>query len=245
MVVLDLDQGSAPNPDAQLSFRWNGIWTGVRPTQLLTALINGEQRGFVLSFDKDDKNRLYEITGERGSDYGPSGTRQIESFFTTGRYDFSRTQQTNRFLRKRLTGGEMWISEIPGEVTSYVEYRSDSNPCWSELKIPSTYGCPPCSPIVNDSCYPRQGGNLFKRYKFTSPDPSDCSGITDIPVIEGSEFQIKINLSGNATVDRVRLMANIKNNEDSPIGDCPTDEDNYECPQFLCCQERYWDYSIA
>ena len=245
MVVLDLDQGSAPNPDAQLSFRWNGIWTGVRPTQLLTALINGEQRGFVLSFDKDEKNRLYEITGERGSDYGPSGTRQIESFFTTGRYDFSRTQQTNRFLRKRLTGGEMWISEIPGEVTSYVEYRSDSNPCWSELKIPSTYGCPPCSPIVNDSCYPRQGGNLFKRYKFTSPDPSDCSGITDIPVIEGSEFQIKINLSGNATVDRVRLMANIKNNEDSPIGDCPTDEDNYECPQFLCCQERYWDYSIA
>lgn len=245
LVVLDLDQGSSPSPDAQLSFRWNGLWTGVRPTQLLTATINGEQRGFILSFDKDDKNRLYEITGDKGSDYGPNGTVEIESFFTTGRYDFSNSQQTNKFLRKKLTGGEMWVSEIPGEVTSSVEYRSDSNPCWSELKIPSTYGCPPCSPIVNDNCYPRRGGNLFKRYKFTSPDPSDCSGITDIPAIEGSEFQIKINLTGNATVDRVRLMANIKNNEDSPIGDCPEDEANKECPEFLCCQDRYWDYSIA
>lgn len=244
MVVLDLDQGSSPNPDAQLSFRWNGLWTGIRPTQLLSANINGEQRGFALSFDKDNKNRLYEVTNTRTSDYGPSGTREIESFFTTGRYDFSRSQQTNRFLRKRITGGEMWLSEIPGEVTSSVEYRADSNPCWEEIKPTSTYGCPPCAPIVNDKCEPRRGGNLYKRYKFNTPDPSECNYLADIPAVEGSEFQIKVNLTGNATVDRVRLMANIKNNEDNPIGDCPSDEEGAECPEF-CCQEEYWNYSIA
>ena len=245
MVVLDLDQGSSPSPDAQLSFRWNGLWTGIRPTQLLTAFINGEQRGFAFSFDDDNRNRLYEVTNARGSDYGPNGTVDIESFFITGKYDFSRSQQTNKFLRKKITGGEMWLSEIPGDVTSYVEYRSDSNPCWNTLKDPSTYGCPPCSPIVYDNCYPRRGGNLFKRYKFTTPDPSECNGLSDIPSVEGSEFQIKVGLTGNATVDRVRLMANIKSNEDNPIGDCPSDESNDECPEFLCCQERYWDYSIA
>jgi hypothetical protein len=245
MVVLDLDQGSSPSPDAQLTFRWNGLWTGIRPSQLLTALINGEQRGFAFSFDKDDKNRLYEVTGNRGADYGPNGTQQIESFFVTGRYDFSRTGATNKFLRKRITGGEMWLSEIPGEVTSRVEYRSDSNPCWSELKTDTTFGCPPCAPIVNDKCYPRRGGNLYKRYKFNTPDPDECNALADIPSIEGSEFQIKVNLAGNATVDRVRVMANLKNNEDSPIGDCPSDEEGSECPLFLCCQERYWDYSIA
>ena len=245
MVVLDLDQGSSPSPDAQLSFRWNGIWTGVRPTQLLTALINGEQRGFAFSFDSDNKNRLYEITNIRGADYGPNGTREIESFFITGRYDFSRSGASNKFLRKRITGGEMWLSEIPGEVTSSVEYRSDSNPCWGELKVGSTYGCPPCSPIVIDNCFPRRGGNLYKRYKFNTPDPEECNDLASIPAIEGSEFQIKVNLTGNATVDRVRVMANIKNNEDSPIGDCPDDELVEECPLFLCCQERYWDYSIS
>lgn len=242
MVVLDLDQSSSPAPDAQLTFRWNGIWTGIRPTQLLTALIQGEKRGFGLSFDKDNKNRLYEFTTSQGDDYGPNGSRQIESFFTTGRYDFIRSGETNKFLRKKITGGEMWMSEIKGQVDSSVEFRADSNPCWSELKVPTSYGCDPCSPQVTE-CIPSRGGNRYKRYKFNTPDPSECNDLAGIPSVEGSEFQIKVNLVGAATVDRVRLMANIKNNDDSPVGDCP--EENQECEPFLCCQERYWEYNIV
>ena len=242
MVVLDLDQSSSPAPDAQLSFRWNGIWTGFRPTQLLTALIQGEKRGFGFSFDKDNKNRLYEFTTAQGDDYGPNGTRQIESFFTTGRYDFNRSGATNKFLRKKITGGEMWMSEIKGEVDSYVDFRADSNPCWSELKVPTTFGCNPCSPKVTE-CIPQKNGNRYKRYKFNTPDPSECNDLAGIPSVEGSEFQIKVALTGAATVDRVRLMANIKNNDDSPVGDCP--EENEECEPFLCCQEKYWKYNIV
>jgi hypothetical protein len=242
MVVLDLDQSSTPAPDAQLQFRWNGVWTGIRPTQLLTALIQGEKRGFGFSFDKDNKNRLYEFTIAQGDDYGPNGTRQIESFFTTGRYDFNRSGATNKFLRKKITGGEMWMSEIKGEVQSSAEFRADSNPCWSELKVPTTFGCDPCSPVVTE-CFPQRGGNRYKRYKFNTPDPSECNDLAGIPAVEGSEFQIKINLTGAATVDRVRLMANIKNNDDSPVGDCP--EENQECEPFLCCQEKYWNYNIV
>jgi hypothetical protein len=242
MVVLDLDQSSSPSPDAQLSFRWNGIWTGFRPTQLLSALITGQKRGFGFSFDNDKKNRLYEFTNSTGSDFGANGTRQIESFFTSGRYDFAQSGASNKFLRKRITGGEMWLSEIKGEVTSKAEFRPDSYPCWSELKVPTTYGCDPCSPVLKTPCNPRRGGDSYKRYKFNSPDPSECNYISDIPVIEGSEFQLKINLTGAATVDRVRIMANIKNLEDSPIGDCP--ENDQECPDINCCPERYYDYSI-
>jgi hypothetical protein len=242
MVVLDLDQSSSPAPDAQLSFRWNGIWTGFRPTQLLAALIQGEKRGFGFSFDKDNKNRLYEFTTAQGDDYGPNGSRQIESFFTTGRYDFNRSGATNKFLRKKITGGEMWMSEIKGEVDSYVDFRADSNPCWSQLKVPTTFGCNSCSPVVTE-CFPQRGGNRYKRYKFNTPDPSECNDLAGIPSVEGSEFQIKVNLTGAATVDRVRLMANIKNNDDSPVGDCP--EENQECEPFLCCQEKYWEYNIV
>jgi hypothetical protein len=242
MVVLDLDQSSSPAPDAQLSFRWNGIWTGIRPTQLLTALIQGEKRGFGFSFDADNKNRLYEFTISQGDDYGPNGSRQIESFFTTGRYDFNRSGATNKFLRKKITGGEMWMSEIKGEVDSYVDFRADSNPCWSQLKVPTTFGCDPCSPVVTE-CFPQRGGNRYKRYKFNTPDPSECNDLAGIPSVEGSEFQIKVNLTGAATVDRVRLMANIKNNDDSPVGDCP--EENQECEPFSCCQEKYWQYNIV
>jgi hypothetical protein len=242
MIVLDLDQSSSPSPDAQLSFRWNGLWTGIRPTQLVTALINGEQRGFAFSFDTDNKNRLYEITTKQGDDYGDNGTVPIKSFFITGRYDFNKSGASNKFMRKRVTGGEMWLSEIKGEVTTTVDYRSDSNPCWSEIKVPTTYGCNPCSPVVN-GCTPRRSGDLYKRYKFNTPDPEECNDLAGIPAIEGSEFQLKIELEGSATVDRVRLMANIKNMDDSPVGDCP--EDDQECPEFSCCQQKYYDYSIA
>ena len=242
MVVLDLDISSSPSPDAQLTFRWNGLWTGFRPTQLLSAYILNEKRGFGFSFDTDNKNRLYEITTSHTDDYGVRGTVPIESFFTSGRYDFAQTGASNKFLRKRITGGEMWLSEIKGEVTSKVEFRPDSYQCWSELKVPTTYGCNPCSPVVTNECYPRRGGDTYKRYKFNSPDPTECNTISEIPVIEGSEFQLKISLTGASTVDRLRIMANIKNMEDSPIGDCP--ESDQECPEIGCCPERYYDYSI-
>jgi hypothetical protein len=242
MVVLDLDNASSPSPDADLSFRWNGVWAGVRPTQCLSAQINNEKRGFIWSFDQDNQNRLYEITTNFQDDYGPQGTVPIKSFFVTGRYDFGRSQVTNKFQRKKITGGEMWMSEIPGVVSSQVEYRSDSTPCWSELKIPTTYGCDPCSPQV-DACTPLRGGIRYKRYKFTTPDNTICNDIAGIPAVEGSEFQLKVNLEGTATVDRVRIMANIKDGAQNTVGDCP--EDDEECSRFLCCQERYYDYSIA
>jgi hypothetical protein len=242
MVVLDLDNASSPSPDADLSFRWNGVWAGVRPTQCLSAQINNEKRGFIWSFDQDNQNRLYEITTNFQDDYGPQGTVPIKSFFVTGRYDFGRSQVTNKFQRKKITGGEMWMSEIPGVVSSQVEYRADSTPCWSELKIPTTYGCDPCSPQV-DACTPLRGGIRYKRYKFTTPDNTICNDIAGIPAVEGSEFQLKVNLEGTATVDRVRIMANIKDGAQNTVGDCP--EDDEECSRFLCCQERYYDYSIA
>jgi hypothetical protein len=242
LVVLDLDSSSSPSPDASLSFRWNGVWTGVRPLQCISTQIESERRGFIWSFDQDNQNRLYEVTTNYQDDYGPSGTTPIKSFFISGRYDFSRTQVTNKFQRKKLTGGEMWMSEIPGRVSSQVEYRSDSYPCWSELKIPTTYGCSPCSPQV-DGCIPLRSGNRYKRYKFTTPNPQECNEIAEIPAVEGSEFQFKVNLEGTATVDRVRIMANIKDGAQNTVGDCP--EDDEECSKFLCCQERYYDYSIA
>jgi hypothetical protein len=242
MVVLDLDNASSPSPDADLSFRWNGVWAGVRPTQCLSAQINNEKRGFIWSFDQDNQNRLYEITTNFQDDYGPQGTVPIKSFFVTGRYDFGRSQVTNKFQRKKITGGEIWMSEIPGVVSSQVEYRADSTPCWNELKVPTTYGCSPCSPQV-EACTPLRGGNRYKRYKFTTPDNTICNDIAGIPAVEGSEFQLKVNLEGTATVDRVRIMANIKDGAQNTVGDCP--EDDEECSRFLCCQERYYDYSIA
>ena len=59
-----------------------------------------------MSFDDDNKNRLYEITSKYGDDYGQNGTVKIKSFFTTGRYDFGkkRADQSSSYASESLVG---------------------------------------------------------------------------------------------------------------------------------------------
>jgi hypothetical protein len=243
MVVLDLDLSSSPAPDAAITFRWNGLWTGIRPTHILSATINQEARAFAFSYDVDKNNRLYEITSQKGDDYGENGPSKIKSFFTTGRYDFSSTQKTNKFIRKKLTGGDLWISGIENQIEVEMEYRSDSSKCWNQLLEPTILGCNSCDPILSEECVPQQSAEIYKKLILTTPDDSDCTEVEDIPAVEGAEFQVKLKLTGSATVDRMRLMANIKSNEASPVGSCANEQD-LTCKVLSCCEEVYYDYNI-
>lgn len=244
MVVLDLDMSSSPAPDASIAFRWNGLWTGIRPTQLLTATIAGDKRAFAFSYDKDGVNRLYEFTGQQEDDYGKDGPVKIESFFITGRYDFASSQQTNKFLRKKLTGGELWMSDINGQVKMSAEYRADSAKCWNTLQSEIELGCNTCSPILVEDCVPVPASSFYKKLTLTTPDSKDCNEVDEIPASEGSEFQVKVILTGNVTVDRMRLMANVKNNDASPVGSCFSENDIMCRPQ-ICCPEQYYTYNIV
>lgn len=243
IVVLDLDMSSSPAPDASVAFRWNGLWTGVRPTKMVSATIGNDPRAFVFSFDRDGVNRLYEFSGKYGNDYGENGFSQIKSFFITGRYDFTSSQQTNKFLRKGLRGGEMWISEIFGQGKVSAEYRSDSSICWNELQPEVTLGCDDCNPLQDGECTLLGSLPRYKCLIIGTPDSKACNEVADIPAVEGSEFQIKVNLSGTVTVDRLRIMANLKSNASSPVGACLTEEDK-TCIPSHCCPVEYFAYSI-
>jgi len=238
MVVLDLDQSTMTAPDAQLSFRWNGLWTGPRPLQCLTASINGVNRGFVFSRDADGANRLYELNKTGGDDYVDGESKKIKSYFFTKRYDFSGTQETNKFWIKNINGGDMWVSGLSGVSQVKVSLRPDSYPCWTELLPEKEIGCTQCE-VNAATCQIDVSQPRYKRIKFPTP-LSECQQGSDQTTDFGSEFQLAVEMEGAVTVDRLRISADTRGNPEEPFGDCS--DEPQDCTPIACCPIKDFDY---
>lgn len=241
MVVLDLDHSTSPAPDASINWRWNGVWAGPQPTQLLNAYINGQERAFCFSFDADGVNRLYELQPNGRDDYANGGNVPVRSYYTTKRFDFSDSQQTNRFLRKKLTGGEMWLSDFEEEIKLSVQYRPESYPCWNDIQREVQFGCSSCTVNKGESgCELVVSNARYKRIKFSTPDSTICQLGGKIPTIVGAEFQLQVNLEGSATIDRLRICADLAGSIDLPIGDCEIEDQ--DCRPVSCCPVNGLDF---
>lgn len=71
MVVADFDTGSLTSRDSAIS--WDGLWTGPRVTAFSKLYTDGIDRAFVLSYDHDGVNRIYELSKSSGDDIGENG----------------------------------------------------------------------------------------------------------------------------------------------------------------------------
>lgn len=241
MIVLDLDQTTASAPDASVAFRWNGLWTGPQPLQFVKGNIRGQERAFCFSFDTDGENRLYEFKREGIDDFRQDENQKIKSFFITKRYDFAETAPSNRYVRKRLVGGTMWISNVNEKVNLEVLYRPDSYPCFETLMPTMSVGCDTCSQVIED-CGLEGSQAKYAKIKFPTPNDTICQIGEEISTTMGAEFQLRFNLEGSATVDRFRLAIDLAGNLDSPIGDCPDDPKFTSCQPITCCDIDVWDY---
>jgi hypothetical protein len=246
MIVLDVEMPSRTEADASMPTRWNGLWEGPQPTQLLTAQINGVQRGFCFSFDADGVNRLYELQNSSVlatgiDDYSQVyGSVPIKSFFVTKRFDFTPNEGASKFVRKQLVGGEVWVSNLKEAVTVGCEFRPDSYPCFNTLSQPITVGVDACTPVVAN-CSPVVSQPRYQQLRFPSPDINDCETFNQIPLQEGAEFQIKLNISGSCIVDRIRLAIIFNDRIDLPQGYCP--DTFYNDPEPInCCPVNDLDY---
>jgi len=250
MIVLDVEQESRIDPSASMPSRWNGLWEGPQPTQLLTAQINGVQRGFAFSFDADGVNRLYELQNSSVlatgvDDYSQVyGSVPIKSYFITKRFDFVPNPGASRFVRKQLVGGEIWVSNLKEAVTVDCEFRPDSYPCFNTLSQPITIGLDECTPVT-DGCVPAISQPRYRQLRFPSPDIDQCETFNEIPVQEGAEFQVKVNISGSCIVDRVRLAIIFNDKIDLPQGNCADTFYNDPTPIQCSCQPDLDYYRIV
>lgn len=227
MIALDLDQTSGLMGGGAMNF--DGLWTGVRPT----ALVRVRDNAYAMSYDADGVNRLYEITKGVGND---NGNKKVDSFYVTKHFSFA--PKSSEFSNKRLTGGELWVSEVGGRVTAALSYRADNSPCWNSLMPETSFG----------SDNPQVVGGLpftrpwFKKWKTGSPDPDACQEGNDSLATNGSTIQIMVELNGNAKVDRMRVEAQ-SDPETNLSGDCEEDE---KTPQPIQCRiEQDYKYLIV
>jgi hypothetical protein len=250
MIVLDVEQESKIDPQAAMPSRWNGLWEGPQPTQLLTAQINGVQRAFAFSFDGDNVNRIYELQNSSSlvtgvDDYSQVyGSVPIKSYFVTKRFDFVPNAGASKFVRKQLVGGEVWVSNLKEAVQVGCEFRPDSYPCFVTLSEPITIGLNECTPIVN-GCKPAVSQPRYQQLRFPTPDIDQCETFNQIPIQEGAEFQIKVKITGTCIVDRLRLAIIFNDKIDLPQGYCPDTFYNDPTPVECSCQPDLDYYRIV
>lgn len=189
LLALDLDPGSTTSPQVE-GFGWDGLWTGPRVTQIVTLDINGRRRCFVFSFDKDSKNRTYELMTTQGKD---PQDQLIKGFYVSKKYGY-----TKALDEKRLLGGKGVRLTSRGKTSLSVEYRPDDSICWLPLGKSLDMGgdgictnADACKPFVQPST---------STINLPAADPKTCLPGSSKMASVGTEFQFKVNLEGDNDV---------------------------------------------
>lgn len=212
---------------------WHGMWTGVRPWAFIEGRINTAQRCFAFSYDRDGKNRLYEITQENGDDIFSSEPRRIYSRYDTASMG-SVEGRTSLFGLKKFTGGVLEMNEILKESTFDVSYRPDGAPCWVPV-VSGTVGCD-CPDFV---CGVNSQPSFARQYFPSVPDNKCVPGTSQA----GNAFhhcQVRVEMEGSMKIERMNIRFDIEN--DSQVAACS----GTNCSPIDCCPDAgEYDYHIA
>lgn len=236
ILALDLDKGSTVS--RQDPFRWDGMWTGPRPTQLLTVNIENVQRCFVFSYGEDKRNHIYELATVGQDDLNK---KKIEGFFVTRNF-FTGTNQTNLFAPKQLIGGGRIRLVNSGETKISGEYRSDDYPCWSEYLPELTISCDNCGRLNEEGCLDSIARDTYVTIKAPTPE-DECQLGSRRFANFGTEFQFKFNVTGKIKIPWAQWAAIPK--PDDEIATCADGLDLDSCPFIDCCPEEDFTYSLV
>lgn len=199
LVVLDFDILSSFGSNSRPA--WNGHWSKLRVTRLLTGIFNGRRRAFVFGLDSGGLNEVYELSENQRDDFdGP-----ISSEMITRSFDFSRDQASNPFSEKELYSGDVWLNKVSDHKAYLdVQFRPDDYPEWNRWgeRIPldaigefqelNAAG----EPTVREGFSPR--ATLFKPKEMADPT-------TKRNLRRGYEFQVKFNWTGYLAIQRFRI----------------------------------------
>lgn len=203
---------------------WQGMWTGIRPVQFVEGRIEDNHRCFAFSYDRDGKNRLYELC-ESGADTFEGERKKIFSGYDTSVFGtIERT--TDNFSMKAVLGGEMAVSSIQEQLDLTLSLRPDSSPCFVEhTDITLSCDCPPKDPCALFT----QPGSA--RISFGGLDDK-CDPATGQPLSKTHYWQSRVRMSGRANVD---MLAYRFTQQDNPVS-CGVVGGG--CKQVTCCPER-------
>lgn len=231
-VVFDAQSESTASRDGTPV--WHGMWTGIRPWAMISGSINTADRCFMFSYDRDGKNRLYEVTLEDGDDlYGTTPRKKYS------RYDTSSLGavegRTSFFQPKLFAGGMLEMSNIKTAVSFTVSYRPDGSVCY----LPVDSGDPGCDCPTIGECSPNSQP-AFARKWLQSVNSSSCVPGTSQSGNSFYHCQVRVEMEGSMQIDRLNIQMELQ--EPKRVAECMVNN----CQQINCCPSANdYTYHIA
>lgn len=236
MVILDAQSMSTTSRDGAPV--WHGAWTGIRPWGFAQGYIQGADRCFAMSFDRDGRNRLYEFTLDDANDSFESAPRK--QFW---RYDTAALGQVEArcsyFDLKKMTGGQIVLSGIKGQGDVAVKMIPDGAPC----VVPFSGGDVGCDCPVSE--VPCQAGSAPQQANIYLSNPPVDGPDSCVPgtVQPGGMFHYtQVRVSGHGTMAVERMRVRFEARQAGETAECIVEN----CEPVTCCMNADdFSYHIA
>lgn len=181
---------------------WDGRFSGLKTTQLVSGIFKGRERCFAFGLDSAGDNHVYEISTAARQDYsGPITSELVMRSMT-----FEDGGGPSPFNEKKLLQADVWVDDvIEDEVTLSLAYRPDNHPDFVAWR---TIG--PILPVGTRQATDRAGVPTIKKSfaprKTVGKPPRACDDIyTNRRLDRGYEFQSRLRWTGHAKIRRFRL----------------------------------------
>jgi hypothetical protein len=212
-----IDTSSSDKLTSTLPYAWQGVWTGIRPVEWAVGTVNGIERCFCLSQDRDAV-RVWEAFGKGSGDNG----NPITCFAESRGHTFSKG-----YNFKIFKFGEMYLNHLFGEAHLVVDYKTEFT-CWQNIgnfDICATNciekECPPL-PSLAEQC---------RYFKTVEPQPDPNEGGSPFTNNIGSWMQLRMSWTGHLGISRYRLNAD----EYQEDGKGELNLGDSECIALPCC----------
>jgi hypothetical protein len=171
---------------------WEGMWEGLNVLELKSGDFNGVNRAFSFAWsDIKGAIELWEI--QPAYLFDGNNDNRVLWYIEFPAFTFGK-----EFSLKKLSGGELWIDSMMGEVVFKIEYRPDGNPCWypwHEWKDCTSGGN---RRDVHD-IYEINRQSYRQTVSLPSP-PIACAQTMGRPSNMGYQFQCKLTIKGYCRV---------------------------------------------
>lgn len=175
---------------------WEGLWTGLNAMQVVTGTFSGVQRSFVFTRNAlSGVNEIYEITTEAENEKLDNGDTPIVWAFETPAV-FNKDVKSETEL-VQLRDGEIYLSDIVGDVSIKVFYRPDYYPGWV---LWNTINASASSISTAKPGYRMRIG-------FGEPSVDPVESGNNRPLRQGYFFQLRLEITGHCIVKCIRLAA--------------------------------------
>lgn len=197
---------------------YDGLWTGLNILKIVKGSFGTNERCYVTALDASNSLMIWELESKGEFDNDGNQDVRIKSVMETRSYDFG-----TPFQMKSLETAEIYVRDIQGTVNFKVWYRADLDECWKFwAQWDECAKIETCPDDFTGVCYSPKNYKPQYRSRMMLPTPLDeCNEAVGKLKNWGFQFQLRIEVTGSATILSVRTKAK-EQPMDNTYGECRT-----------------------